>query len=241
MVSNMDGVEIRKTVFRNMRMYFLVAGILLFMGCGNSTNQLALQIPEQGLSFKIEQKNSVTLASVPTDLRVEIGKITRGQTLLTIWSQEEMVHREALQEKKSVPFVWNGEKLMIECVQLDNELTGPDFAHLRLTKGVNNTASQPVKVQLTEKEKILRLIDITEKSQMHFIRNDVRYTSIETAELLRNNYSLAESEIRTAQEFIINIASKSSATGEIYYAELMDGSVLRAEDWYRDRLREVNQ
>lgn len=152
-----------------------------------------------------------------------------------------MLHREALQEKKSVPFVWHGEKLMIECVQLDNELTGPDFAHLRLTKGANDTGSQPVKAQLTEKEKILRLIDITEKSQMRFVRDGVNYTSSETAEYLRKNYGLAESEIRTAQEFIMNIASKSSATGEIYYAELADGSLLRAEDWYRDRLREVNQ
>ena len=224
-----------------MRISFLLMGILLILGCGNSANQAALHIPDQGLSFKLEQRNSVTLAHLPSELRIEIGDITRGRTLLTVWSGREILYREAMQEKKAVPFVWNNEKLLIECVQLDNELIGPDFAYLRLTKNENNSVSPSQKLELSEEEKILRLIEITEKSQITFIRNGAEHTASEAAEHLRRKYEYAQEEIQTAQQFIVNIAGRSSTTNEVYLVKLPDGSPVRAEDWFRDRLREVEQ
>ena len=46
----------------------------------------------------------------------------------------------------------------------------------------------------------------------------------------------AGSVIQTADDFITNIASHSSMTGQPYYIEFPDGTMIESEKWLRDRL-----
>lgn len=213
---------------------------MLIAGCDQPAKTSSLQIPAQGLNFKLEQRNSTTITHLPAELRVEIGDITRGQTLLTVWSGAQVLFRESMQENETGPFSWQNEKLTIECVQLDNELLGPDYGYfcLRSDEHPGTTPASPS--ALTEHEKIQKLIELTEKSQITFIRNGQDHSAQEAADHLRRKYDYAKDDIHTADQFIQEIASKSSSTGELYYVRMQDGTEVPAGDWFRERLKEVH-
>jgi Family of unknown function (DUF5329) len=210
-------------------------------GCNNPPAPSALQLPEQGLSIKLEQRNSTTITRMPSELRIEIGDITRGQTLLTVWNGAEVVMRESIHENESFPFTWNNEKLAIECVQLDNELLGPDFGYFKLTgnQSSKTEASAQPNSAMSEKDKILRLIQVVEQSDITFIRNGDEHDAQEAAAHLRRKYDYAGSDIQTVDQFIENIASRSSSSNQPYQVKLKDGAIVNAEDWFRDRLKEI--
>ena len=92
---------------------------------------------------------------------------------------------------------------------------------------------------MSEKEKILRLIEIVEKSDIAFIRNGDEHTAQEAADHLRRKYNYAENEIQTVDQFIVNIASKSSSSNQPYQVKLKDGTIVNAEDWFRERIKEI--
>ncbi|MFM9985961.1 MAG: DUF5329 family protein [Flavobacteriales bacterium] len=219
---------------------FAVVILFFVIGCADEPKPSALQLPEQGLSIKLEQRNSTTITRIPSELRIEIGDITRGQTMLTVWNGAEVLMRESIHEKESYPFTWNNEKLRIECVQLDNELIGPDFGYFKLSGNQNSTLepSPQSNSGISEKDKILQLIEIVEQSDIIFIRNGEEHNAQEAAAHLRRKYEYAGSDIQTAEQFITNIASRSSSTGEAYRVKLKDGSLVDAEAWFRERLRE---
>ena len=98
---------------------------------------------------------------------------------------------------------------------------------------------------LTEEEKIVKLIDYIEHLQgVVFVRNGSEYTPIEAAAHLRLKRNKAGSKIKTAREFIENLASTSSVSGKPYLIKyikdgktLMCSSVLKVE---LDRLNKLN-
>lgn len=92
---------------------------------------------------------------------------------------------------------------------------------------------------LTEEQKITQLIAYIEKSDAKFIRNGTTYTAAEAAKHLRMKREKAGSKIKTAKEFIDNIASTSSMTGEPYKIQFKNGSVFNARDVLYYELKKI--
>jgi hypothetical protein len=71
-----------------------------------------------------------------------------------------------------------------------------------------------------------------------FVRNGEEHEAKEAAGHLRTKWQWKKDEIRTAEQFIEVVATKSSQSGELYTMRLADGSVVKVGDYLRARLGE---
>ena len=85
-------------------------------------------------------------------------------------------------------------------------------------------AAAPAGKALTEEQKIDALIAAVEKlKDARFVRNGTEYDCKAAAEHVRRKRKAAGSKIKTARQFIEQIASKSSRSGEPYKIRFKDG------------------
>ena len=110
--------------------------------------------------------------------------------------------------------------------------------------GVESTGSNavPAAKPLTEQEKIEKLIAaLGALKGATFLRNGSEHTAKDAADHVRSKWSAQKKEIRTAQEFIEKAASKSSMSGQPYVIRLSDGKEVKAGEWLRERLTEIEK
>ena len=88
----------------------------------------------------------------------------------------------------------------------------------------------------TEQQKIEYLLNAIGSSDVVFIRNGQEYTPAQAKEHLRMKLGKAGASIRTADEFITLLASKSSFTGKPYLIRPSDGKTIESEKWLREKL-----
>lgn len=69
-----------------------------------------------------------------------------------------------------------------------------------------------------------------------FIRNGTTYDSATAVKFLRGKWSRQRTEIRTAEDFVVKIATKSSTTGQPYRLKFKDGREVDCADFLRTRL-----
>ena len=98
----------------------------------------------------------------------------------------------------------------------------------------------PRKSGLTETQKIERLIAAVEESDLVFIRNGLEHDAPGAASHLRRKWSRAKDRIKTAEQFIEHIASRSSLSGRAYTVRLADGTEQETGVWLRARLAELD-
>jgi len=84
-------------------------------------------------------------------------------------------------------------------------------------------------------EDLLRAVD---ESGLVWIRNGSEHDAHAAAAHLRAKWQAAGARVRTAEDFIDGIASRSSLSGRPYLVRLPDGSTVPAADWLRARLAE---
>lgn len=90
-----------------------------------------------------------------------------------------------------------------------------------------------------EADKIQYLISSVETLQgVKFIRNGKAYDARMAGDHLRLKLKAAGDRIKTAEDFIRLCASKSSISGEPYQIRFSDGSTLKSEVFFRNRLKE---
>jgi hypothetical protein len=95
---------------------------------------------------------------------------------------------------------------------------------------------------LTETKKIELLIEKVERMEgAKFLRNGALHETAEAAEHLRRKWKAAGDRIKTADEFVEHLASKSSTTGKPYEIQMPDGSVVSSGPYLRERLREIEK
>jgi hypothetical protein len=111
-----------------------------------------------------------------------------------------------------------------------------------LTICISNAAiGQTKKKMLTEKEKIELLIaSIENLENAKFYRNGTLYDAKSAAEHLRMKLGKAGDRVKTAQDFIEVIASKSSMTGENYKIVFTDGKEINTSKFLYDKLESIN-
>ena len=92
---------------------------------------------------------------------------------------------------------------------------------------------------MSDSQKIRALLVAIERSNLIFIRNGVEHSAKEAREHLERKLSRAGSRLRTPEQFIEHIASRSSMSGSPYYVKYPDGSTMRTSIWLRIKLREI--
>ena len=70
-----------------------------------------------------------------------------------------------------------------------------------------------------------------------FIRNGHEYDARAASDHLRLKLKIAGKKVKTAEDFIKFCASKSSMTGEPYLMRFADGTTVKSEVYFRDKLK----
>lgn len=69
-----------------------------------------------------------------------------------------------------------------------------------------------------------------------FIRNGKEYTSANAAKFLRGKWDANRKDVKTPEDFIAKVATKSSTTGKPYLIRFKDGKETPCADYLRTRL-----
>lgn len=97
-------------------------------------------------------------------------------------------------------------------------------------------------LKLTEEEKITKLIlHIKNLKGATFIRNGNAYTPAQAAEHLTMKRKKADSKVKTAIEFIVYCASKSSSTGKYYLVKFSEEKTIKAIDFLLEELKRIEK
>ncbi len=212
----------------------LIGLILISIGCSiKNEPKNHLSIPNKGLEFQLFQRENIEIPSAQGNIICHIDDITRGQVYLIIKENEKIVFQHSIHEKELLSFKFEDYSYSIECIELNNKLIGDDYAYFKISERRKKYIENSV---MNESEKITKLIKKVRESGIIFIRNGSEWTSFEAADHLLMKWENAKNEIKTVDQFIQNIASKSSSTGKEYYIKLKDGSIIKAEKWFKQQL-----
>jgi hypothetical protein len=88
---------------------------------------------------------------------------------------------------------------------------------------------------------ITELLRYVEQADARFIRNGSAYSAKEGADHLRAKLAKAGGKVKTAEDFIEGIASKSYLSGEKYLVKFRDGHTEPTGDWLRAHLTAVRK
>jgi hypothetical protein len=93
-----------------------------------------------------------------------------------------------------------------------------------------------------ELARIERLIQFVEtQKDIRFLRNGGSYSAKDAAKFLRRKFEKMGEHVNTAQQFIEQIASKSSTSGEIYRIRFADGREVSAAQFLGDELKRMDR
>ena len=92
-----------------------------------------------------------------------------------------------------------------------------------------------------DEQEIQYLIDYVADSGITFVRNGSEHSAEAAADHLQMKYERAGRYAKTAEDFIDNLASKSSSTRRPYKVILSDGTSLNAQDWLYRALKRYRE
>jgi Family of unknown function (DUF5329) len=230
--------------------YFFIAWIfLLLVGCSNPSThkesaKAELKIPAEGFEFRLFQRTGTEIPSDFGGVYCHIDDITHGQTYLDIKYSGTVVLQKSIHKGESFKFQINSVDYSIQCTDLINQLVGEDFGYFTIKKAMVENNSKSTAIESTanstadEMKKIEWLINRIQNANITFIRNGSDHSPQEAADHLRSKLRQAGDQIKTLNDFIENIASKSSMSGSPYQVRMPDGSLINAKDWYAQELKE---
>ncbi|EPL6455830.1 MULTISPECIES: DUF5329 family protein [Providencia] len=82
------------------------------------------------------------------------------------------------------------------------------------------------------------LTELGKQQNLTFTRNGTEHNATDAESHLRLKLRKTEKRLNTTEQFIDNVASKSSITGEIYQVKDAQGNVLPANQYLHDLLKE---
>ena len=100
---------------------------------------------------------------------------------------------------------------------------------------------QSAKKSLTEKQKIEALIlSVENLKDAKFYRNGTTYNAKEAADHLRMKWEKAGSRVKTANDFIEKVASKSYLSGSEYKIIYSNGKEVKTSVFFYAELKKIN-
>jgi hypothetical protein len=161
----------------------------------------------------------------------------------------------SLKQGETAAFTFQQQGYRVTLRELENELVGEDFATVVIAQGLTPSPALPARGresegkpealpargrELTEQEKIERLLEAIESAEGDvFIRNGGEHSARDAAEHLRTKWQAAGGEIKSVDDFIDKVASKSSLSGEPYRVRLADGEEVLAADYLQGKLSAI--
>ena len=91
------------------------------------------------------------------------------------------------------------------------------------------------------KAEIDELISFVQTSGVRFIRNGTEYSGAEGAQHLRDKLAKAGDRVKTTDDFIAGIASRSYISGKPYLVKFADGHTQPTGDWLKAHLAETRK
>jgi hypothetical protein len=99
-----------------------------------------------------------------------------------------------------------------------------------------STASRAPAADPAPNPEITWLLQYMEKADVKFIRSGKEYTPQEGADHLRLKLGKAGGKVKTAEDFIDGIASKSYLNGDPYLVKFRDGKTQPTGPWLKEAL-----
>jgi hypothetical protein len=103
------------------------------------------------------------------------------------------------------------------------------------------TAALAVALDPQTKAEIDELINYVQMSGVRFIRNGSEYSGAEGAQHLRDKLAKAGDRVKTTEDFITGIASKSFLSGKPYLVKFADRHTQPTGEWLRAHLAGVRR
>ena len=103
------------------------------------------------------------------------------------------------------------------------------------------TAAIALALDPQTKAEIDELITYVQKSDVRFIRNGSEYSAAEGADHLREKLGKAGDRVKTTEDFITGIASKSYLSGKPYQVKFPDGHTQPTGEWLKAHLAETRK
>lgn len=219
----------------------VAALIICLVGCNSDDNDPPASVPETTiflsvpLELSVKQRTTIVVPGSKNRLSLTIDDITDNQVMVSLGTDtgETPIPMRSLSPQDRVAFKFAGQPYSLRLDQLDNALIGEDMARFSIVS--------PEKAGLSEHEKIDLLIEAVAKLEgATFIRNDTEHSAAEAAEHLRTKWEATRDQVTTARQFIDEIASKSSFTGELYRIRLADGNTIIATEFLNDQLTHLS-
>jgi hypothetical protein len=217
------------------------------------------------LRIELKQRSMAEVPGTAASTALSIGDVTRGQVSVAL-SQGERILLEPTPLRQGQRVVVQLERQRYEIVveSLKNSLIGEDDATLMIREAVAETDESAVFAdgELTpsdapssrdaapaasqssdatsEEARIEALIDhIASLDGAIFIRNGQEYAAADAANHLRMKWQWKKDEIASAEEFIVQLASSSSQSGDPYTMRLSDDRVVKVGEYLKQRLENV--
>ena len=93
-----------------------------------------------------------------------------------------------------------------------------------------------------EAMRIERLIKFVEsKTEVKFVRNGTEYSNLDAGKFLRGKLEAMGDKVHTAHDFIEQIASRSSTSGDPYLIRWADGRTVPAAKFLGDELKRMGR
>ncbi len=103
-------------------------------------------------------------------------------------------------------------------------------------------AAALAKPDAREQARIDRLIQaVGKRTDIAFIRNGTAYDSAQAAEFLDGKLKWRIGKVTTVQDFIEQIGTRSTSSGDIYQVRLKDGTVIPSAVFLRQELERIEQ
>jgi Family of unknown function (DUF5329) len=103
------------------------------------------------------------------------------------------------------------------------------------------TVSFALGLEPQTKAEIDELITYVQTSGVRFIRSGTEYSGAEGAQHLRKKLATAGDRVKTTDDFINGIASKSYLNGKLYLVKFGDGHTQPTGEWLKARLAETRK
>lgn len=93
-----------------------------------------------------------------------------------------------------------------------------------------------------EMERINRLIDaVAQRADLKFVRNGKEYTAAQAGDFLRGKLKWRIEKVSTIHDFIVEVGTRSTTSGEAYLVRLGDGRTLPSAQFLTQELRRLEK
>ncbi len=187
------------------------------------------------VELKVKQRTGEPIPGTAADLILSIDDITRDQVLTSLVTKDgtTILSSRLMQVGDVTEFRYRDQNFRLTLSAFDTAIIGEDYATFQIAaKSASLSESQKI-------EKLILSIEMLEGAT--FIRNDDEHEAAKAASHLRRKWDAAGDRVKTAEDFIDGLATKSSVSGEPYRIRFDDGSVALSGVFLHEQLRKIER